>query len=304
MFCIATAIAAILLGHQLINSFENKFLKSYFYYLIAFYAFAFYGIWSQLVVQYVLIDIQIEQKQLLAVVNFLPALGIPFLLVSWIMLLKVSLIINGSSLIKKEILMHLISILLITLSIVSFYFLAMNTGWWKSELLLYIEYGFLMIAELVYLILFIGIIAKGRSQSNGVNSKIYLFANLFLVGFSVRVIVLITAALNSILLAPAVLLYFLSGIIPILFLRYFADSILQPIQATNGSKKDLDSLFERYQISKREREIISLICLGKSNQQIANELFISLQTVKDHNHRIYTKVGIKSRLQLVAIINE
>jgi DNA-binding NarL/FixJ family response regulator len=41
------------------------------------------------------------------------------------------------------------------------------------------------------------------------------------------------------------------------------------------------------------------IWLGKTNKQIAEELFISLQTVKDHTHRIYSKLGVKSRTQLV-----
>jgi ATP/maltotriose-dependent transcriptional regulator MalT len=32
-------------------------------------------------------------------------------------------------------------------------------------------------------------------------------------------------------------------------------------------------------------------------------LFISLQTVKDHTHRIYSKIGIRSRMQLVQLVN-
>ena len=57
-------------------------------------------------------------------------------------------------------------------------------------------------------------------------------------------------------------------------------------------------------LTQREREVIEQLCLGKTNQQIADSLFISLQTVKDHTHRIYTKVGINSRMKLVQIIND
>jgi DNA-binding NarL/FixJ family response regulator len=56
-------------------------------------------------------------------------------------------------------------------------------------------------------------------------------------------------------------------------------------------------------ISKREKEIVQQICEGKTNQQIADELFISLQTVKDHTHRIYSKIGINSRMKLVQLVN-
>ena len=45
------------------------------------------------------------------------------------------------------------------------------------------------------------------------------------------------------------------------------------------------------------------ICLGKTNKQFAEELFISLQTVKDHTHRIYSKIGVNSRVQLVQLMN-
>ena len=61
----------------------------------------------------------------------------------------------------------------------------------------------------------------------------------------------------------------------------------------------LASFCSRYDISKREQEIIELVIRGKSNQQIEGILFISLRTVKNHLYNIYQKAGIKSRLQLL-----
>lgn len=54
-----------------------------------------------------------------------------------------------------------------------------------------------------------------------------------------------------------------------------------------------------YGITQREREIIQLICEGRTNQQIAEELFISVQTVKDHNHNIFRKTAVRNRVELV-----
>ena len=51
--------------------------------------------------------------------------------------------------------------------------------------------------------------------------------------------------------------------------------------------------------TKREQEIIHLILSGKSNQEIANELFISLKTVKGHIYNIFQKTDVKNRVQLV-----
>ena len=67
---------------------------------------------------------------------------------------------------------------------------------------------------------------------------------------------------------------------------------------------DFQSFCNFYEISKREAEIIQEICSGKSNKAIADKLFITLQTVKDHNHRIYTKTGVKSRVQLANLVRE
>ncbi len=55
---------------------------------------------------------------------------------------------------------------------------------------------------------------------------------------------------------------------------------------------------DRYGITPREREIIKLICAGETNQEIADKLFISLATVKDHNHNIFRKTGVRNRVQL------
>ena len=53
-------------------------------------------------------------------------------------------------------------------------------------------------------------------------------------------------------------------------------------------------------LSQREVEVLKLIALGNSNQQIAEQLFISLHTVKTHARRIHGKLGVERRTQAVA----
>jgi LuxR family maltose regulon positive regulatory protein len=53
-------------------------------------------------------------------------------------------------------------------------------------------------------------------------------------------------------------------------------------------------------LTERECEILTLISVGYSNQQIANELVITLNTVKKHVSNIYDKLGVKNRAQAIA----
>jgi len=62
-----------------------------------------------------------------------------------------------------------------------------------------------------------------------------------------------------------------------------------------------DELKSKYNISKREMEVIQLVCDGLSNKDIAEKLFISIDTVKDHNSRIFQKTGVKNRTQLAKL---
>ena len=50
-------------------------------------------------------------------------------------------------------------------------------------------------------------------------------------------------------------------------------------------------------LSRREREILSLICEARSNPDIARKLNLSERTVRNHASNIYAKLGVKSRAE-------
>ena len=53
------------------------------------------------------------------------------------------------------------------------------------------------------------------------------------------------------------------------------------------------------ELSEREEEVLSLVAQGKSNQQIARELFVSLKTVRNHVSNILLKLQVADRAQAV-----
>lgn len=52
-------------------------------------------------------------------------------------------------------------------------------------------------------------------------------------------------------------------------------------------------------LSDREREVLRLVALGHTNQQIADQLFLSVKTVETYRARVMEKLGLKSRAALV-----
>ena len=55
---------------------------------------------------------------------------------------------------------------------------------------------------------------------------------------------------------------------------------------------------ERSPLSTREREIVQLVAQGYKNKEMAEKMFISEQTVKNHLHNIFDKLGVSDRLEL------
>jgi len=70
--------------------------------------------------------------------------------------------------------------------------------------------------------------------------------------------------------------------------------------ATGDEEAPVDSnrVRGRSPLSQREREIVSLVAQGFKNKQMAEKMFISEQTVKNHLHNIFDKLGVSDRLEL------
>ena len=86
-----------------------------------------------------------------------------------------------------------------------------------------------------------------------------------------------------------------------------SDSAAQAAAAAQDSPDQNDTILmikDEFGLTDRETELCTLICEGKSNPDIASELFISENTVKTHIYNLFKKTNVSSRMELVALIGD
>jgi DNA-binding NarL/FixJ family response regulator len=77
---------------------------------------------------------------------------------------------------------------------------------------------------------------------------------------------------------------------------WVAREILVEVALKSQSRK-IDSNYEKTALTKREVEILALVSIGASNEEIGEKLFISPHTVKTHLYRIFQKIKVPNRFQ-------
>src|SRR6266852_1753896 len=69
-----------------------------------------------------------------------------------------------------------------------------------------------------------------------------------------------------------------------------------------GTKQGIATLPHLVQLTRREQQLARLVCDGSSNQEIADESNLSLETVKKHLHSVFRKLEVNSRSRLMALM--
>ena len=73
--------------------------------------------------------------------------------------------------------------------------------------------------------------------------------------------------------------------------------------STRTLEEKLLDFQSKYQLSAREMEVLKLVMDGRNNTEIADDLFISYNTVKFHIKNLFKKANCSNRAELIAAIN-
>lgn len=114
----------------------------------------------------------------------------------------------------------------------------------------------------------------------------------------------ITFVLKTFPFSPLIVIYLMNNI---MWFAIFQGKKVENELEDKGKVQEvvIDSILdERYHLTVREIELAMLLSNGYSNTQIAEELFISRNTVKNHIANIFRKLEIKNRYEAIALLKE
>ena len=297
MLSIAISAGTIYTAYQLRSSHKQPLFTTLLYMLVFFFTFGFYAFWGQVIISIFIspfVSAELHQR----IIDIALLLGSPFLIIAWFMLLKLMVEIAGKE-VKRAFVFWFLGANI---------FLLVATGYGltffpNSSILQVIKYYYIAM-NLTYTILAIAFLLSGKKQQGIINNKgrMGLAAGLTVVFLAQNSVVFFYNGLNIFIAFLFILLYYLGSGFCCIYLKLSPSIANQQPQAEE--KLTLDAFCQQYEISPRETDIIREVCNGLTNQQIADKLFISLQTVKDHTSRIYSKTNTANRVQLIKLVQE
>jgi len=102
---------------------------------------------------------------------------------------------------------------------------------------------------------------------------------------------------------PQLLVGFFLVLPPLLYLWRIQALLLKERRRFAASDADLRSFLDQFGLTEREQQIVGLICAGRDNRTVSDELFVSIQTVKHHVTAIFRKLKVRNRIQLVNLLS-
>ncbi|MGQ8335377.1 LuxR C-terminal-related transcriptional regulator [Sunxiuqinia sp. A32] len=272
---------------------SNPYASSLFYMDTFLTAFGFYGIWGYLIFRFLFENIEIAEYLFPNLLGIFPILGMPLLIVAWYLLLQFCLELIGMKISPRAAIIYFF-FLLISFFILGIHFKNQITAQAAIDLIL--MFRLIIIFNLSFLLLGGIFLLLKRRKATTDQSLLVIWNSLFIPCLLLSISLFMISS-HWFVVVLFILFYFSSiAILPTFLLFKSTENFIVV--------SDFESFCLKYEISKREVEIIQEIRKGKTNKEIAESLFITLQTVKDHTHRIYTKTNVSNRVQLTNLVNE
>jgi len=298
MFCLGLAAGGVLVVFRQKEYRLYPALRYLQYYLILIYTFGFYALWSQILLRSLFFTV-LRPDNLAALARFLTLLSVPFLVAGKLMLVLWTVQV-GNRPVRSYLLPSLVPVLLLALLV---YIAAQGSSFWS----LHQAYAALVLVLMAWVAMQLFFFDVRYLQTK---TRTVLASMVMGVGILHALLLLDWREIPAFGLV-FVFLYFLTHTLFVTYFMYKAD-LPAPEPTKVGlppggvpvftDSPSFEEFVEAYGITPRETEIIREIYQGKANKEIAEQLFVTVQTIKDHTHRIYQKTNVKSRTQLNSLV--
>ncbi len=296
---------SIFFSFRLMKRYKVSFTSSFFYHMVFLYIFGTYSLAGAGILEHLLIRMEIDLKVIHSTRLYAIFLGIPFLALAEFMFLRS---ITEFFQKKPATTFTIFYFLILTAVFVLFgvYMIRLtyfDLGEYRGFILLqrWVFIGFIWgiyLSAYLYILFFSAVISDLPAKKH-----IRIFGAWYLAFMVLTLTPLALTGYHAIFKQVFLLVFLSWHLIPILFLNIYLNKYQEPeSMLPDDFETSLLAFAEEHDISKRECEVVRLICRGLSNQEISETLFISLQTVKDHTHRLFVKTGVRNRVQLSNMI--
>jgi len=306
LLSICAGLYAVLITYKLHKKYRLNYLSTYLYFQIFINVFGVYGILGQAIAKKIIEQQEPSFQIIESIGHFFSFLGFPFLIFAWYMFIRLCREIIEKKLSRTFNLSYFFTLAGVFFAYGSVIILSNLLHFGDEKYALFssaIIYLYVTIEVLVLIVALSQLFVHAKKIKDEKKRKaVQTFASLNLVVFCAGIILFLLANQSNTLGAVYFLVFFSGNIPPVLFWRkylkkYFIAPVLQ-----KTSPLTMKQFLEEFKISRREGEVIQKLCEGKTNKEISETLFISLQTVKDHVYRIYQKTDVKNRVQLINLI--
>lgn len=287
-------IVSFMYVQRLYSKHNLFFLKIFLRYIIVLNITVFLNLALNYLLANVLFSFDIFRKVMIVIVVNIVGFFLFALLTFYYLVLARSLIDKSIGKVEKNLLISII-----ILASMSYGFsLALYSSSSKISFFLLVHKIFPSILSIVSAMASLRLFAEAKDlKTKSQIRTIRLFSAIYTIFFVYQLCIwifpldiwIMSSALNLLIL----------NVIPIPFLvRLLKERGNQVLYKPEASAK-VKRFYSSHGLSKREEEIADLILEGRSNDEIKDELFISIFTVKKHISNIFMKLDINSRSQLI-----
>ncbi len=302
----ALGMAAISIAYGLQKRTRIASLSSFLYFQVFITVFGVYGLVGQLIARKILEQRDASFQTIETIGHFFGFLGFPFLILAWFMFLRLCWEMGQETLPRRIVLVYFLLLVIVFLGYGSAILLASLSPFSDGQYTVMST-----VQTYAYIGIEAGVLALGLSrlfswarnrEDSNERKRIRIFGLIWLLSRSASLVLFLFSRRFGLSAVVSIIAFFAANLAPLLYWRahlkkHPAVSPLQPVLS-----QELSRFLADFKISRREEEVIRELCAGKSNKEISQALFISVQTVKDHIYRVYQKTDVRNRVQLINLI--